>query len=207
MTEELKTKTALLLLAGGRSSRMGGVNKALLPFNGGTLSGAVLARLGRDFASLWVSANRDAEAFEREGFRTLPDVREGFPGPLGGIEALGVRLDAEASAVEWVMVAPCDTPFLPEDLFERLSAAAAADRAAGRAKPAYVAHAAGRLQSTAALLSREALRSAGAFLVAGERKLGLWYERMGAGVVRFEDAAPEAFENINTPEDLRKWSE
>ena len=134
MTEELKTKTALLLLAGGRSSRMGGVNKALLPFNGGTLSGAVLARLGRDFASLWVSANRDAEAFEREGFRTLPDVREGFPGPLGGIEALGVRLDTEASAVEWVMVAPCDTPFLPEDLFERLSAAAAADRAAGEAR-------------------------------------------------------------------------
>ena len=102
MTEELKTKTALLLLAGGRSSRMGGVNKALLPFNGGTLSGAVLARLGRDFASLWVSANRDAKAFEREGFRTLPDVREGFPGPLGGIEALGGRLERSEQLFKWL---------------------------------------------------------------------------------------------------------
>lgn len=206
MVEGMRRKTALLLLAGGRSSRMGGINKALLPFGGDTLSGAVLKRLGGGFRSTWVSANRDGERFEALGLRVVPDVRANYPGPLGGVEALACRLDAEHEAVEWVLTAPCDTPFLPEDLFERLTQAALADQAAGRVKPAYVAHAAGRLQSTAALLSREALRLAAPFLDAGERKLGIWYERMGAGVVEVDNGDPKAFENLNTPEDLRRWS-
>lgn len=202
MKDEVES-TALLLLAGGRSSRMGGVNKAFVPFGETTLVENVLSRVRGVFSERWVSANRDEERFEKLGLRVLRDVRAGFPGPLGGVEALA----CVGTNARWVLTVPCDTPFLPMDLLERFHGALRTDRALGKERRAYVAYAGGRLQSTVALLSQEALQSAAPFLDAGERKLGLWFEKIGAGVVRWDDVSQKAFENINTPEDCLKWNQ
>lgn len=200
--ESNSVKTALLVMAGGRASRMGGVNKALVPFRGTTLIQNVLACVGWSFDERWVSANRDEERFEALGLRVVRDVRAGFPGPLGGIEALS----AEGTRADWILMVPCDTPFLPKNLMSRFMTAVQEDASTGEVRTAYVAHAAGRLQSAVALLSRAALEQATPFLDAGERKLGVWYQCIGARVVRWDDVPEEAFENINTPEDRARWA-
>ena len=41
------------------------------------------------------------------------------------------------------------------------------------------------------------------YLASGERRVGLWQSRLGAAEARF-DETPEAFMNVNTPEELER---
>lgn len=97
------TLPALVLLAGGRGGRMGGVDKAALPLGQQTFAG----RIARDFAAfpekLFLGAGRAAAP---EGFRALPDVREGI-GPIGGLCAALEAMESEAA-----FAVACDMPFV-----------------------------------------------------------------------------------------------
>ena len=101
------------------------------------------------------------------------------------------------SAAQWLVVVPCDTPFLPEDLAARLIGAAAAADA-----PLAYAAANGQRHSACMALRTSLLPNLREYLRSGDRKVGLWQARAGAVEAVFDDCPPHAFMNVNTPEDL-----
>lgn len=109
------------VLAGGRSSRMGARNKALAPLAGKPLIQHVIDRVGPQVAALALSVETPTARLERFGLPQLPDPAPGHCGPLGGLLA---ALRHFSGGHEWLLLAPCDAPFLPPDLAATLQARA-----------------------------------------------------------------------------------
>lgn len=182
-----------LVLAGGQGSRMGGVDKGLQPFRGKPMVAHVLERLAPQVAEIIINANRNPQAYAGFGHRVVADEIEGFAGPLAGFE----RGLAHASHA-LVMTVPCDSPFLPQDLVERLHEAMAREEA-----QLAVAKTGDQLHPVFSLMRRDVHASLRDFLASGQRKIDKWYGALRVVEVPFDDEA-EAFENINTREELAK---
>jgi len=210
-----------LILAGGRGARMGEIDKGLVRLRGRPLVDHVAATLAPQVAHLLVSANRNADSYARYAPVLADDPAHGaWQGPLAGIAA-----GLAGSPLPWVVTAPCDTPFLPQDLVARLAAAlrgdCVADRAvdgtgdgiaeggatgranAGAKKGApriAVAHAGGRRQSVCMLLPVDLLPALRAYLDAGERRVDRWQDAHGC--IEVDCGAAAAFINLNTADEL-----
>src|SRR4051812_33159672 len=113
-------KPPCVILAGGRSSRMGGGDKCLLPLAGKSMLAHVLDRVSPQVSTILINSNSPPDRFITFGRPVLPDVIGGFQGPLAGL-LTGMRWAAQAGASHMISVA-CDTPFLPHDLVQRLYA-------------------------------------------------------------------------------------
>ncbi len=182
-----------LILAGGRGSRMGGADKGLVPFAGTALVEHVIAALKPQCARLMLSVNRNEETYARYGLPMVTDGNQNFSGPLAGIAAA-----LEKTTTDYLVVAPCDSPFLPSDYVARLAAGLASHP---QAKVA-AARTAGREQAVFMLIRQEAVTDVKAALASGQLAVHRWLnETMHAVWVDFDDA--HAFENMNLPEDLR----
>lgn len=107
-----------LLLAGGEGRRMGGLDKGLQLLRGMPLAAHVMRRLTPQVGTLLISANRHLDQYEQLGCRVIADEMSGFHGPLAGIHAGLLHCDTP-----WMLTAPCDSPFLPHDLAQRLAEA------------------------------------------------------------------------------------
>ncbi len=183
-----------LVLAGGRGSRMGGVDKGLQNHRGVPLALHALLRLQLQVGALMINANRNISAYEAFGAPVWHDPIENFAGPLAGFLA-----GLEHCETPWMVTVPCDTPDFPEDLVARLAEAAERD-------DAEIAYATtledGREQShpVFCLLRHELSESLVAFLHGGGRKIDAWFGQHKAVGVRFPD--PSAFFNANTAAEL-----
>ena len=184
-----------LVLAGGRATRMGGVDKGLQPHRGVPLARHALERLRPQVGALLVNANRHLETYRAWGVDVMPDAQADFAGPLAGLLA-GLR----AARTPWLVSVPCDTPGFPTDLVARLAAAAQAEGAA--IAVAATREPDGRLQPQPVFcLLRTALaESLQAFLDGGQRKIDRWTAQHRCATVVFDDA--DAFFNANTLEEL-----
>ncbi|CCV13699.1 molybdenum cofactor guanylyltransferase MobA [Mesorhizobium sp. STM 4661] len=191
-----------IILAGGRSRRMGGGDKSLLALCGNSLLDHVVSRFAPQVSPLALSANGDPARFARIGVPVLADVVEGFAGPLAGI-LTGLEWAAADTACETLATVAGDTPFLPRDLVERLVAAAGE-----RAGVIAVASSSGKRHPTFALwpiAARKALRH---FLVDDDiRRVSAFIDRHGFIEVEFSllksgEHEIDPFFNINTPDDL-----
>jgi molybdenum cofactor guanylyltransferase len=107
-----------LVLAGGRGSRMGGVDKGLQNFNGSPLALHAVLRLGMQVGEVMVNANRNLAAYESFGTPVWPDADSSYAGPLAGF-----LTGLERCETPYLLTVPCDTPLFPLDLAERLSQA------------------------------------------------------------------------------------
>ena len=191
-----------LVLAGGRGSRMGGVDKGLQNHLGMPLALHALLRLQPQVGAAMISANRNLSAYEAMGVPVWPDSLEGYAGPLAGL-----LTGLEQAETGWLVTVPCDTPDFPVDLVARLAAAAAehgAEIAIAATHEPGEDGAAGRLraQPVFCLLRTELIESLVAYLHAGERKFDRWTARHRTVEVPFDDAA--AFFNANTLDELRQ---
>jgi molybdopterin-guanine dinucleotide biosynthesis protein A len=185
-----------LILAGGRGSRMGGVDKGLQNHLGMPMALHALLRLQSQVGELIINANRNLSAYESMGVPVWPDPLPDFPGPLGGLLA-----GLEHCATPYLVTVPCDTPNFPADLVARLAAAL---RAAGAeiAMAATLEEGQLRRQPVFTLVRSDLLESLVAFLNSGERKIDRWTGRHHCVEVPFEDAA--AFHNANTLAELQQ---
>jgi molybdopterin-guanine dinucleotide biosynthesis protein A len=186
-----------LVLAGGRATRMGGGDKSLLLLDDRPILAHVVERLRPQVDLLALNANGDPARFAAFGLPVLPDSVPGFAGPLAGVLA-GLDWAAGEGAAA-IVTAAGDTPFFPRDLVATLRAAAA-EAGAGLAEAATPGEGRGARHPTFGLWPvalREELRSA---LAAGVRKVTAWTEPLGCAQAVFAD--PDAFFNVNTPEDL-----
>lgn len=188
-----------LVLAGGRGTRMGGVDKGLQLLHGEPLALHVIKRVAAQTGALVISANRHADQYAGLGAPfgatvvgdTLPD----FPGPLAGLLA-GLR----AAQTEFVLSAPCDTPNLPPDLARRLTEALEANAADIVTVTTRDARGETSMHPVVALVRTSLADDLCTFLEAGERKVRAWYARHKTAEVDFADG--RAFYNANTLQEL-----
>jgi molybdopterin-guanine dinucleotide biosynthesis protein A len=188
-----------LVLAGGRGTRMGGVDKGLQLLHGEALALHVLKRLAPQTGPLLISANRHPEVYATLGLpfgaSVVADSLADFPGPLAGLLA-GLR----AARTGFVLSAPCDSPGLPADLAARLAQALDAQQADIATVTTVDSHGQTSIHPVFALLRTGLADDLCAFLEAGERKVRAWYARHKTVEVAFPDE--RAFYNINSLQEL-----
>ena len=184
-----------VILAGGRSRRMGGGDKCLLPLAGRAVLDHVIERIRPQVGALALNANGDAARFAAFGLPVVADDAADFAGPLAGILAALDWASATLPGASAVLTVPADTPFLPRDLVARLAQAGA---------PA-LAVSAGRVHPVVGLWPL-ALRADlhAALREEGVRKVEDWTRRLGAAVAAFETVPVDPFFNVNTPGDLAR---
>jgi molybdopterin molybdotransferase len=185
-----------LILAGGRGTRMGHVDKGLQPFRGKTMAAHVLERLSPQVASLAINANQNLDVYGAMGVPVWPDDLPGFAGPLAGVEA-GMR----RCETDYLLTAPCDSPFLPPDLAERLLAALTAQNADLAFAVTQEPGQRPQPHPVFCLVKANLLPVLSSYLAEGGRRMDGWYKDLKAVEVLFEDA--DAFRNINTLDELR----
>ena len=178
-----------IVLAGGQGRRMGGVDKGLQLLHGKPMVAAVIARLAPQVDEILINANQNLAQYAQFGHRVVPDAVGGFAGPLAGLHA-----GLSAARFPLVLTVPCDSPFLPLDLFSRLQKAMHENDLA-------VAKTGGQPHPVFALVRVSVLKNLEDFLASGGRKIDAWYASLKVIEVPFDDEA-DAFRNINTREEL-----
>jgi len=191
-----------LILAGGRGSRMGGIDKGLQNFRGLPLALQTLMRLQMQslpLQEILINANRNLSAYESLGVPVWPDSIDGYAGPLAGF-----LTGLERCETPLLLTVPCDSPLFPLDLVERLHQAllsqeadiamAAAPEADGQIRP----------QPVFCLMKIELLESLVKFTQADGRKIDTWTAQHRCAIVPFDQAQddPQAFANVNTLPEL-----
>lgn len=198
------------VLAGGRGTRMGGVDKGLALFMGQPLAVHALRRLAPQVARLMINANRHPQEYARLGADfaapVWPDAEPGYPGPLAGFLSALAHCDTP-----WLACVPCDTPLFPADLVQRMGQTALA--VAPQAE-IVIAHGLQtmqpphepvlRAQPVFCLLHRSTRDSLLDFVRSGGRKIDAWtaQHRCASACFDREGDSPLAFANANTTEEL-----
>ena len=174
---------AVVILAGGDGRRIGGDKPRR------RLAGRTLLERAVDRARSWspevAIAVREAHQIGDVGIPLLLDPPE-LQGPLGGLAS------ALSFGRETVLTIPCDAPFLPDDLPERLAEALPGHAAA-------LAASALRLHPVCGLWRTEALAELLAYAASGRRSLIGFAEAIGFAAVDWPD---ELFFNVKSVEDL-----
>ncbi|BDU16370.1 NTP transferase domain-containing protein [Lysobacter auxotrophicus] len=175
------------ILAGGRASRLGGIDKAWLMRDGMPQVERWRKRFATDVSNVIVSANREPERYERIGLRAVRDRVTVDLGPLAGLDAL-----AAACQTPWLLTLPVDLIGVKDCLVPSLSAAAGSHGA-------YAVDDDGP-QPLVALWSVASLREATAHAIdAGDLAVHSLQRRLRMVAVRLDGVR---FGNLNTPQDL-----
>ncbi len=177
---------------------MGGLDKGLQAFHGEPLALPVMRRIAPQAGTLLISANRHIDDYRQLGAEinadVITDTLAGYQGPLAGIHA-----GLQHCTTPWLLTVPCDSPFLPLDLAQRLGAAIITHDA----DLAYAVTGSGDTlrEHPVFSLMRASLRdSVGHYLDSGARKVRDWHASLKSVAVYFDDE--DAFRNLNTVDDI-----
>lgn len=179
---------ACAIIAGGRSSRMGGEEKTFKPVGGRTVLDRIVARIKPQVDVLAINANGDASRFSNTGLAVFPDRLTDIATPLAGLHASLAW--ARDHGHDRLLTVPADTPFLPRDLTKRLHPPAIA--ASGGQEHFIV----GVWPTSLADDLERAISDDGLFRVMD------WAARVHAKAVEWPVTPYDPFFNINTPQDL-----
>jgi molybdopterin-guanine dinucleotide biosynthesis protein A len=192
--------TVGLILAGGRSRRMGGGDKFLLSLDHENLLQHTRRRLAPQVARIAVSVNGNGPSVAGLGLDIIEDL-SGLAdrGPLGGILAGLCWAAREAGPASDVLSVPADTPFLPLDLADRLRSA----RQAAGAEIA-VAASAGRVHFAVGLWPAGVAAELAVWL-RGQQRSAIHAFLAGRSVATVDFAGPyDSLLNVNAPLDLER---
>jgi len=193
-----------LILAGGRGSRMGGVDKGLQGFRGMPLALQTLLRLQVQVGDVMINANRNLSAYESFGATVWPDTVGEFAGPLAGF-----LVGLEQCVTPYLVTVPCDSPLFPIDLVERLAMVLESEQAdiAMAEAPESAPDGTVRLraQPVFCLMRQDLLESLVKFIHDGGRKIDSWTALHRTVTVPFNQPGdnPNAFANANTLAELQ----
>lgn len=185
-----------VILAGGRGSRMGGVDKGLVEALDRPLIDWVLDRLRPQVGPILINHAHNAARYAAFGYPLVTDREDGFLGPLAGVASA-----MHVTSTPLMLTVPCDTPGLGDDLGLRLHAALLRDQV-----EIAVAHDGEWLQPLFMMLRADLQPSLDAFLSGGGRKVDKWFAQHAVTRVDFSDWG-HAFANLNTAEELRAFED
>ncbi len=170
---------------------MGGHDKGLLPLHGRPLIRHVIDRIRPQTAGVRINANRHLATYGEYG-HVVPDAADL---PANGGPLVGVASGLRVCRTDWLLIVPCDAPWLPRDLALRLWQAA--QEAHARAALAVTRQ---RRHPVCLLVHRSLEPDLTRWLRAGGRKADQWLHSLPAAEARFADEA--GFANLNGPDDL-----
>lgn len=202
-----KNQITGIVLAGGRGSRMGGVDKGLQLYNDTPLAKHAIQLLQPQVGSLLINANRNLDIYRswaaEADAQIVVDGLADFAGPLAGFLA-----GLEHCKTPYLMTVPCDTPRFPSNLVARLSEALVKNDAEIAMVSSPDDEGVLRHQPVFCLLKRELVESLKVFTEADGRKIGAWAAQQKLVRVNFNEAHDDqkAFYNANTLEDLQQLS-
>ncbi len=189
-----------VVLAGGKSSRMGGGDKCLSLLGGRTLLARTIARARPQVDELILNANGDVTRFSGIDLPIIPDSIEGYAGPLAGILSALEWVHAHRPNCTHVISFASDTPFFPTDLVARLIRAAQEQRtplasaaSGGRTHPVFGLWPVALAQDLRTAMTQENMR-----------KVDAWTARHGAALAEYPVLPFDPFFNINQEEDLAR---
>jgi len=191
-------RPAGVILAGGRSSRMGGGRKALLELGGRPLIAHVRDRLRTQVGTLLISCEAMGDELGAFGLECVPDLLPGYRGPLTGLFS-ALQCLADRGHEAGLVLCPCDAPFLPTDLVQALW-----DASRARIRPVVAVSWRGVLQPTFSYWQPHHLPVVKAAVV--EQGMGGLKQvmlSMPHEIVEWPVTEPPPFFNINTPEELQ----
>lgn len=187
-----------VILAGGLARRLNGVEKGLQPLSGKPLISHIIERLNTQTHQIYLNVNRHIETY-RLTYPHLPlfsDELADFQGALSGILSAFHHLPDEQ-----LLFVPCDTPFLPQNLVQKLTTALRINQA----EIAY-AHDGERAHPTIALIHRSIVPALNLYLAQGERRLLHFFQQQKSIAVDFSEQSA-AFRNFNTPNEFTTFQE
>lgn len=180
----------VVILAGGKGSRLGGQDKGLLEWQGRPFIEHVLRNIEPVTQKIIINANQNIEVYRQYGYPVVSDEMPDFAGPLAGMmAALG---SAETS---YILTLPCDAPLTSAAIIERFC-----DAHEEKQQMLYVAGTADGLQPVYAMIHKSLADNLQRYLAAGNRKVRHWMKTNDAIVVEFAQQT-SAFININTESD------
>lgn len=191
-TPSIETLSAVVL-AGGKGSRVGFQQKALLSYQGQPLLVSILETLATQCHSVWVNVNAEQARYQVYSHALFSDNYQGFLGPLAGMHAAWRWLEED-----WALFVPCDNPHLPKDFASRLIQAY-------RQKPAplVVAFDGERIQPLYLLMHRSMVDSLSKAIEMSHLSVYRWIEENDFTRADFSDCAPLAFQNLNSLESFK----
>jgi molybdopterin-guanine dinucleotide biosynthesis protein A len=193
-----------VVIAGGRSTRMGSRDKALIELAGRPMIGHVIDRVRPQVGRLTINANGDPSRFARFGLPVVPDTIEDWPGPLAGLLAALDWARHETPDARFVASVAADTPFLPDDLVARLLGAIENERTSSA-----IAASDGTWTPIVGVWSVALADELAEALRQGVRAVHHFATAQNSAVVDFPPVqvageSVDPFFNVNTPEDLEK---
>jgi molybdopterin-guanine dinucleotide biosynthesis protein A len=179
-----------VILAGGAGSRLGGVTKALLRWQGRSFIEHIIERLKPQVGRIVINAP-SPEPYRDHGLTTVADPWTERQGPLAGVLAgLG------CSATPFTLIVPSDSPNVSPQLAQRLAAAMDSRCDIAFARCGEENH------YLFCLLRTELRQELADFMAEGGRAVRRWFERQTALAVDFSDQ-PDCFINVNRPGEVK----
>lgn len=179
----------LLILAGGSSRRMG-KDKASLTIEGRTFLEYIEGGMG-EFEEKLFSTNGSPVPSGFESVQDLHEVKEMGP-------AAGILSALEICKSRWLMVVPCDAPFIDRRVFSSLWEKAMEMASTGEASIPVLARGTGGVEPLIGLYPKEAAEEIRKSLDVGIKKVIDILERAGFETVKIDD---EKLLNVNSPQD------
>ncbi len=191
MNKISKNKITAVILAGGRSSRMGGDDKGLVEFRGKPMISYACDVVREKVGKILISANRNQNSYAAYG-EVVEDNLADFQGPLSGISAA-----LNICSTPYLFILPCDSPLITRELVDEII-----EKMVSSSAEICVAHDGKIMHATFALIKSSLGASLDNFLAGGERKMALWYRQQKLARVDVSDQL-EVLTNVNRPEDLK----
>lgn len=182
-----------IILAGGEGRRVGGRDKGLLDWQGKPLIAWVIECIAPQVKQVYISANRNIEAYAAFGYAVHTDQSNDFRGPLAGIAACAAHCSSD-----WVLVVPCDCPALPNELAEKLLATAVSESL----EASYAVDEA-RAHFLCAVFQKQALEGLKTRLQGDDLSVKGWLKTLRCKPTAFA-GMKDAFLNLNTLESKRR---
>lgn len=176
-----------IILAGGEGRRVGGVDKGLLEYKNKPLIEHVINTVSPQVNDLVISANRNIEHYKHYTKKVISDESKQYLGPLAGINAA-----LPHCAHEWILIVPCDTPLLPDNIINKLLFNQTNNNL-------YIAETNKKLQPVM-LIHKTLHESISHSLRKGQRRLMHWVKSQQPEIVIFQD--DKAFKNFNNTDDF-----
>ena len=188
-----------VIMIGGKSSRMGGGIKSFKKFNNKMIFDRIYRILNNQIKNIIINTNSKEEYFEKYNRIIIKDKIIGYLGPLAGIHASLSWINNNMPKVNWLISVPGDTPFIPNDLINRLYVKAKKNN-----KQIVLAKSNSNIHPVIGIWNINLLESLECNLLSGERKIIIWAKNHELDFEEFFEENYDPFFNINYQEDLTR---
>tara|TARA_Y100000996_G_C22372841_1_gene581746 strand:- start:126 stop:779 length:654 start_codon:yes stop_codon:yes gene_type:complete len=195
--DNYKKKICAVIMTGGKSSRMGGGIKTLMQFNKKIIFERILENLQNQINNIIINNNEMSYQFKKYNLPVIEDKIKGYLGPLAGIHASLEWVTKNLKNIEWIVSIPGDTPFIPDNLVEKLY-----NKAENYKKNIIIAKSNEKIHPIVGIWNVSLLQKLEEAILEGERKIIIWAKKNQLDYQEFINDRYDPFFNINYNEDI-----